>query len=135
MTALRTAWAWYRTEHTDVPHKIALRTGQIFKLDDDRKKQFSNCSFRGYVNDDLTPKNPFQDKDFDTARIEFAERNILRRRNQQERNKKRELKEKVEQDKKRMRKLKKSKNKKMKKKGARRKKKEKTNKTRAAKRG
>ena len=106
LTALGTAWAWYRTEHTDVPHKIALRTGQVFKIDNDRKKQFSKCSFRGYVNDDLTPKNPFQDQDFATARIEFVERNILRRRNQQERKKKRELKQKVAQEKKRMRKIK-----------------------------
>ena len=47
IAALGKAWAWYMIKHKEVPHRIALRTGQVFKLDDDKLKQFSKCSYRG----------------------------------------------------------------------------------------
>ena len=36
LKALGETWAWFRTRHKNVPYKIALRTGQVFKLNDDR---------------------------------------------------------------------------------------------------
>ena len=96
LTALGKAWTWFRTVHKETPYKIALRTGQVFKLNDDKKEQFNFCRYRGYVNEDFTPKNPFQDKSFEVAIAEFIDRNRTRKENQQERKRKREEKEKKE---------------------------------------
>ena len=67
LKSLGAAWEWFRTEHTDLPHRLALRTGQIFRLQDDRIAQFENCNFRGYTTADHKKKNPFADKDFEVA--------------------------------------------------------------------
>ena len=40
LEALGNAWTWFREVHLSVPHRIGLRTGQIFKLNEDKKKQF-----------------------------------------------------------------------------------------------
>ena len=86
------AWEWFRTEHTDLPHRLALRTGQIFRLQDDRIAQFENCNFRGYTTADHKKKNPFADKDFEVAMQEFKRRNTVRINRQKEAKEKRERK-------------------------------------------
>ena len=96
LTALGKAWTWFRTVHNETPYRIALRTGQVFKLNDDRKVQFKFCRYRGYINEDFTPKNPFEDKSFEVAFAEFVDRNRTRKENQQERKGKREEKLKIE---------------------------------------
>ena len=53
------AWEWFRNEHTDMPIKVALRTGNIFPLKKIREEQCRGCVFRGYNMPDGTPKNPF----------------------------------------------------------------------------
>ena len=70
--------------------KIGFRTGQVFNLNDDRVKQFSRCRFRGYVNDDGTPKNPFTDLSFEKAFKGYQKRNYNRKKAQLERKKKRQ---------------------------------------------
>ena len=87
---------WFRAVHKETPHKIALRTGQAFKLSDDRKVQLKFCRYRGYINEDFCPKNPFQDKSFEVAFSQFVDRNRTRKGNQQERKRKREEKLKIE---------------------------------------
>ena len=69
-----------------------MRTGQVFKLHDDKLIQFQHCRFRGYVNKDSTPKNPFKDKNFEDAFLEFVERNTQRKEKQKERKRKRQEK-------------------------------------------
>ena len=103
LRALGEAWSWFRENHSDLPHRIAFRTGQVFHLSEDRVKQFEKCSFRGYVNSDMSPKNPFAEKEFGEALREYKERNNVRREKQKLRAAKKldKAKKKVEQEKKR----------------------------------
>ena len=71
---------------------MLYRSNQVFKLNDDRIKQFEHCRFRGYYNEDKTSKNPFTDKEFAVAVKEYAARNSARRERQKERKLKREEK-------------------------------------------
>ena len=64
LKALGKAWTWFRDEHRTTPHRIGLRTGQIFNLNEDKKIQFQETRFRGYKNEDGSPKNPFEDMSF-----------------------------------------------------------------------
>ena len=52
---------------SELPYKVGLRTGNIFPLCEDRKKQFSACVFRGYDGPEGKPKNPFPNETFDHA--------------------------------------------------------------------
>ena len=90
LSALGEAWSWYKTNHNTQPIKIAFRTGQVFRLNDDRVKQFSQCRFRGYLNEDKTPKNPFTDVSFEEAVKEYTKRNYNRKKAQIARKKKKE---------------------------------------------
>ena len=89
--ALGKAWDWFKVTHGDLPHRLAYRTGQVFRLQDNRLKQFESCRFRGYCNDDKTPKNPFTDKSYDICYKEYKVRNSTRRKQQEERKAKREM--------------------------------------------
>ena len=55
LTALGKAWTWFKTVHNETSHKIALRTGQVFKLNDDRKVQFKFCRYPGYIKMRILP--------------------------------------------------------------------------------
>ena len=70
LKALGETWTWFRTVHKAVPFKIALRTGQVFELNDDKIKQFEKCKYRGYLTPGMIHKNPFADKTFEEAREE-----------------------------------------------------------------
>ena len=70
LRVLRETWSWYRREHTSVPHKIALRTGQVFELNDNRVEQFKKSYFRGYVKQDMTQKSSFEEKSFEEVKRE-----------------------------------------------------------------
>ena len=65
--ALGRAWGWYRNERTDLPLRIAYRTGQVFMLNDGKIVRFEKCRFHGYFNEDLTYKYLFNDKEFGVA--------------------------------------------------------------------
>ena len=90
LSALGEAWSWYKTNHNTQPMKIGFRTGQVFYLNDDRVKQFSRCTFRGYLNQDNSPKNPFSDVTFEEALKEYTKRNYNRKKAQIARKKKKE---------------------------------------------
>ena len=123
LKALGKAWTWFREEHRATPHRIALKTGQIFKLNEDKKIQFQETRFRGYDNEDGSPKNPFEDMSFLEAHLQFQNRNRKRRTDQAARKRKKEDKAKDEKNKKRKKKEKdKEKNQKRKKRKKRRKK-------------
>ena len=105
------AWSWFGDCHADLPHKIAYRTGQVFKLNNDRRVQFSRCHYRGYVNEDGTAKNPFLDKTYDVAFKEYKSRNSERIEKQKARKAKKEEKMAKKEERKRKRALKRSKKK------------------------
>ena len=107
LRALSEAWIWFREAHRSTPHRIALRTGQIFKLNEDRKVQFQESRFRGYENEDKSPKSPFEDKTFVEAHVEYVRRNSKRRKDQAERKRKREMEAKIKEQKKKVKKIKK----------------------------
>ena len=88
--------------------KIAFRTGQVFRLNDDRVKQFSQCRFRGYLNEDKTPKNPFTDVSFEEAVKEYTKRNYNRKKTQIARKKKKEEEEEKKELKRKLKKKRKS---------------------------
>ena len=82
--------------------KVALRTGNVFPLCDDRVKQFRAVKLRGYVEANGEYKNPFADKPFEQATIEYRKRNKERKARQAERKRRREesILEKLENEKK-----------------------------------
>ena len=87
-TLLRTlgeAWTLFGDTHRDLPSMIATRTGQVFKLNDKKRLQFEGCRFRGYENEDGTPKDPFSNKAFHIAFEEYTSRNTQRVSRQKER--------------------------------------------------
>ena len=92
LRALGHAWSWFRDEQRTTPHRIGLRTGQVFKLHDDKKLQFQECRYKGYTNEDNTPRNLFCDFSFLEAHVESEERNRKRRRDQVSRKRKKEEK-------------------------------------------
>ena len=107
LRALGEAWTWFRKEHTDLPLRIAYRTGQVFELNDNKVKQFEQCRFRGYVNEDKSRKNPFAEKQFQVAMEEYIERNNERREHQKVRRAKKEEKKKQEEERNKQREAKK----------------------------
>ena len=70
--------------------KVALRTGNVFPLCDNRVKQFSAVKLRGYVRANGEYKNPFDGKSFEQATIEYRTRSKERKSRQAERKKRRE---------------------------------------------
>ena len=66
VNAVGQAWRELR-EKSDFFFKVGVRTGNVFKLKSSRVHQFSGVNLRGYVNQDRSPKNPFQDKTFEEA--------------------------------------------------------------------
>ena len=84
----------------------------MFQLNNSRFVQFRGCNYRGHVNEDGTPKNPFADKDFDVAFKEYQSRNSERVEKQKARKLKKEEKliKKEERKKKRGKKKSKAKN-------------------------
>ena len=93
LSALGEAWSRYKTNHSTQPMKIGFRTGQVFYLNDDRVKQFSRCRFRGYINEDNTPKNQFSDVSFEEAVKEYTKMNYSRKKAQIARKKKKQEEE------------------------------------------
>ena len=67
LDAYSRAWVWFGREHADLPRRIAIRTGNLFKLKKNRREQFDKCVFRGYDKADGTPMNPFQNETFKHA--------------------------------------------------------------------
>ena len=59
-------------------------------MNDNRKVQFSSTRYRGYNNEDGSPKNPFEDQSFLEAHLEYVKRNQKRRSAQQARKRKKE---------------------------------------------
>ena len=104
LRALSEAWIWFREEHKTTPHRIGLRTGQIFKLNEDRKVQFQGTRYRGYETEDKSPKNPFVEKTFRQAVDEYKKRNLKRRVDQAARKRKKKEKEEKEEQRKRKKK-------------------------------
>ena len=102
LRALSEAWVWFREQHKTTPHRIGLKTGQIFKLNEDRKIQFKEARYRGYWNDEMLPKNAFEEMPFEQAVEEYKKRNSKRRLDQAARKKKKKEKEEKKQRKRKM---------------------------------
>ena len=74
LDAYSRAWVWFGREHADLPRRIAIRTGNLFKLKKYRKNN-SISVFRGYDNSNGSPMNPFQNETFRHASERFTKKN------------------------------------------------------------
>ena len=104
LNALSEAWSWFKEEHRSTPFRIGLRTGKIVKLYDDRILQFKETRYRGYENEDKTPKNPFSEMTFAEAHADYVKRNAKRRSDRASRKRKKLEKEEDEKRKKELKK-------------------------------
>ena len=93
LNAYGQAWEEFRTTKNEFITKVALKTGNVFPLCDDRIAQFAKVKLRGYtkiVGVETVYKNPFEDKSFDQCFIDYKKRTADRKKRQAARKKRKE---------------------------------------------